>query len=90
MVGAKVCDLTEALLWFVCGLYVGILTSSLIKHLTDIASKKQLVIELIAGGCKLLKEATAVLATCGIPCTRNGLLDGCQLWRDMVCLQRYM
>ena len=29
MVGAKVCNLTEDLLWFVCGLYVGILTSSL-------------------------------------------------------------
>ena len=29
LVGAKVCDLTEDLLWFVCGLYVGILTSSL-------------------------------------------------------------
>ena len=29
MVGAKVCDLTEDLLWFVCGLYVGILTSPL-------------------------------------------------------------
>ena len=28
VVGAKVCDLTEDLLWFVCGLYVGILTSS--------------------------------------------------------------
>ena len=27
--GAKVCDLTEDLLWFVCGLYVGILTCSL-------------------------------------------------------------
>ena len=31
VVGAKVCDLTEDLLWFVCGLYVGILTSPLIK-----------------------------------------------------------
>ena len=31
LVGAKVCDLAEALLLFVCGLYVGILTSSLIK-----------------------------------------------------------
>ena len=31
VVGAKVCDLTEDLLWFVCGLYVGILTSSLRK-----------------------------------------------------------
>ena len=30
VVGAKVCDLTEDLLCFVCGLYVGILTSSLI------------------------------------------------------------
>ena len=30
VVGAKVCDLTEDLLWFVFGLYVGILTSSLI------------------------------------------------------------
>ena len=29
VVGANVCDLTEELLWFVCGLYVGILTSSL-------------------------------------------------------------
>ena len=30
VVGAKVCDLTEDLLWLVCGLYVGILTSPLI------------------------------------------------------------
>ena len=29
LVGAKVCELTEDLLWFVCGLYVGMLTSSL-------------------------------------------------------------
>ena len=29
VVGAKVCDLTEDLLWFVCGVYVGILTSPL-------------------------------------------------------------
>ena len=29
VVGAKVCDLTEDLLWFVCGLYVGTLISSL-------------------------------------------------------------
>ena len=29
VVEAKVCDLTEDFLWFVCGLYVGILTSSL-------------------------------------------------------------
>ena len=29
VVGAKVCDLTEDLLWFVCGLYVGILMSPL-------------------------------------------------------------
>ena len=29
LVGAKVCDLTEKLLWSVCGLYVGILTSPL-------------------------------------------------------------
>ena len=27
--GAKVCELTDGFLWFVCGLYVGILTSSL-------------------------------------------------------------
>ena len=27
VVGAKVCDLTEDPLWFVCGSYVGILTS---------------------------------------------------------------
>ena len=30
VVGAKVCVLTEDLLWFVCGLYVGILMSRLI------------------------------------------------------------
>ena len=29
VVGAKVCELTDCFLWFVCGLYVGILTSSL-------------------------------------------------------------
>ena len=29
VVEAKVCDLTEDLFWFVCGLYVGILTSPL-------------------------------------------------------------
>ena len=29
VVGAKVCDLAEDLLWFACGLYVGILMSSL-------------------------------------------------------------
>ena len=29
LVGAKVCDLTDDLLWFVCGLYVRILMSSL-------------------------------------------------------------
>ena len=27
VVGAKVCDLTDGFLWFVCGLYVGISTS---------------------------------------------------------------
>ena len=34
VVGAKVCDLTEDLLWFVCGLYVGILTSPLMQHVS--------------------------------------------------------
>ena len=29
VVGAKVCELTDSFLRFVCGLYVGILTSSL-------------------------------------------------------------
>ena len=29
VVGAKVCELTDGFLWFVCGLYVGILTSTL-------------------------------------------------------------
>ena len=29
VVGAKVCELTDDFLWFVCGLYVGILTSPL-------------------------------------------------------------
>ena len=31
VVGAKVCELTDGFLWFVCGLYVGILTSPLTK-----------------------------------------------------------
>ena len=29
LVGAKICELTDGFLWFVCGLYVGILTSPL-------------------------------------------------------------
>ena len=29
VVGAKVCKLTDGFLWFVCGLYVGILTCPL-------------------------------------------------------------
>ena len=32
VVGAKVCELTDGFLWFVCGLYVGILTSPLIRY----------------------------------------------------------
>ena len=36
VVGAKVCDLTEDLLWFVCGLYVSILTSSLKRRIVMI------------------------------------------------------
>ena len=31
VVGAKVCELTDDFLWFVCGLYVGILTSPLTR-----------------------------------------------------------
>ena len=33
VVGVKVCEPTEDLLWFVCGLYVGILTS---PHICDV------------------------------------------------------
>ena len=36
VVGAKICELTDGFLWFVCGLYVGILMSPLIKMLTQI------------------------------------------------------
>ena len=36
VVGAKICELTEDLLWFVCGLYEGILTSSLMENITNI------------------------------------------------------
>ena len=32
VVGAKGCELTDGFLWFVCGLYVGILTSPLNKE----------------------------------------------------------
>ena len=31
VVGAKVCELTDGFLWFVCGLYVGILMSPLMR-----------------------------------------------------------
>ena len=43
VVGAKVCDLTEDLLWFVCGLYVGFLTSPLprIKDKSQISPAKK-------------------------------------------------
>ena len=37
VVEVKVCDLTEDLLWFVCGLYVGIFTSSLKGYIFYIA-----------------------------------------------------
>ena len=33
LAGAKVCELTDGFLWFVCGLYVGILTSPLSQWL---------------------------------------------------------
>ena len=33
VVGAKVCELTDGFLWFVCGLYVRVLTSPLIPLL---------------------------------------------------------
>ena len=32
VVGANVCDLTEDLLWFVCGLYVRMLTAPLMQE----------------------------------------------------------
>ena len=38
VVGAKVCELTHGFLWFVCGLYVGILTSPL-KYIQNDISK---------------------------------------------------
>ena len=34
VVVAKVCELTDGFLWFVCGLYVGILTSPL-RHVAE-------------------------------------------------------
>ena len=41
VVGAKVCELTDGFLWFVCGLYVGILTSPLTdNHLISEKSKR--------------------------------------------------
>ena len=40
VVGAKVCELTDCFLWFVCGLYVGILTSPLIFFQAPIFEKK--------------------------------------------------
>ena len=41
VVGAKVCELTDGFLWFVCGLYVGILTSPLnTQHVVVIRVRK--------------------------------------------------
>ena len=40
VVGAKVCDLTDAFLWFVCGLYVGILTSPLKQNTLELCPKQ--------------------------------------------------
>ena len=40
VVGAKVCELTDGFLWFVCGLYVGILTSPLTPGLPDKAHQR--------------------------------------------------
>ena len=43
VVGAKRCELTNGFLWFVCALYVGILTSpikvSKINHYLDIETR---------------------------------------------------
>ena len=38
VVGAKVCELTDGFLWFVCGLYVGILMSPLSGHVHTVAT----------------------------------------------------
>ena len=56
VVGAKVCDLTEDLLWFVYGLYVGILTSPLIQYSTE---KQHIPINLF-GGCRAFIRLTNV------------------------------
>ena len=40
VVWAKVCELTDGFLWFVCGLYVEILTSPLMA-LCDMSQKSQ-------------------------------------------------
>ena len=39
VVWAKVCELTDGFLWFVSGLYVGILTSHLTLHINMIHYK---------------------------------------------------
>ena len=44
MVGAKVCELTDGFLWFVCGLYVGILTSPLVSEVTLIRLKARIIL----------------------------------------------
>ena len=46
VVGAKVCELTDGFLWFVCGLYVGILMSpltSLAQAVTSQAETRELL-----------------------------------------------
>ena len=47
MVGAKVCELTDGFLWFVCGLYVGILTSPLREHVSLIMFSQTLMVNLL-------------------------------------------
>ena len=66
-VGAKVCDLTEDLLWFVCGLYVGILMSSLICSNDKFSTKRA------HSGCTPQKTVhpAAEMCTPGAGCTLN-------------------
>ena len=54
VVGAKVCDLTEDLLWFVCDLYVGILTSPLkapVYFFMNVSITLRVLMDLIDSQC---------------------------------------
>ena len=64
VVGAKVCELTDGFLWFVCVLNVGILTSSLtMSRRQDRASCSQSMITISLVGAELVRAMQQPIKT---------------------------